>query len=154
MIRGDAVNEQDLVSKLLAVEARLAPPVIDDEAEAAPDPRTRILQRREAIERTDPPIEHHFQIKEPHQRRVFTALLRRYGLVPYRYPRQSERDVMVQLSMAFESQLLAPIHAEMKAEVAAFFVASMERVAGQALYWDTSDAGQATDDVPRSYRRG
>ena len=147
------MKEPDLVMRLRQVEARLAPPDRSGDG-PGPDPRARILQRLDAIAVTDPPMEHHFSVRDPAERRLLTALLRRYGLTPYRYPRQGPRDVMVRMPLSFESELLYPLLEAMKQEWADFRVAAIERVAGEALHWDTSDAGESVDDVPRTIRRG
>ena len=147
------MDEPILVMRLRQVEAELAPGLVRVADGPAPDPRARVVARREASELTDPPMEHHFRVPEPAQRRLLTALLRRYGLTPYRYPRQTEVDVMVRMSIAFEAELFDPIHRAMKAELARFVEAAVERVAAEALHWDSSDAGESVDDVPRSIRR-
>lgn len=148
------MKEHDLVMRLRQVEAHLAPaagPLAD--GQAGPDPCQRIVMRRESIERTDPPMEHHFQVRDGAERRLLAALLRRYGLTPFRYPRQGPADLMVRMSLSFEDELLQPIRAAMQQEWAAFRLAAMERVAAEALHWDVSDAGQSVDDVPRTIRR-
>ena len=145
------MTEIELIQRIRQVEVEFAPEPPHG-VEPVPDARSRIIARREAIEQTDPPMEHAYRFKDPVIRTLFTALLRRYGLVPYRYPQQPEADVMVQLSMDFESEVLMPLFNELKAEIARFHEASMQRVVGDAIHWDLSDAGQTVDDVPRTVR--
>ncbi len=148
------MKEHDLVMRMRQVEADLAPaPTPLADGQPGPDARQRIAMRREAIEQTDPPMEHHFQVKDAAERRLLAALLRRYGLTPYRYPRQGENDLMVRMSLSFEDELLHPIRAALQREWAAFRLAAMERVAAEALHWDTSDPGRSVDDVPRTVGR-
>lgn len=147
------MNEQDLILRLQQVEVDLAQlpglPGADDRQSALQD----IVRRREAFEVIDPPMEHHYRYKDPVVRRLVTVLLRRYGLTPYRYPRQTEVDVMVRISMRFELEVFDPVVSAMRAELQRFQLASLERVAEQALHWDISAAGESVDDIPRTRNR-
>jgi hypothetical protein len=143
------MNEQDLIRRLQQVEAdRFGD--LDADRDAV---LRAILKEKEALELVDPPMEHHYRLNDPVQRRLVTILLRRYGLMPYRYPQQTEADVMVRLSLRFEFEVFTPLLQDMRAAFRRHHLEGLERVARQALHWDVSAAGTTLDDVPRTRNR-
>ena len=56
---------------------------------AASNARSRILERLKEVQKLDPPVEYKFTMRDVWSKKLFLALLRRYGIKPYRYYRQS-----------------------------------------------------------------
>ena len=52
----------------------------------------RILERVRLMEKEEPLLEYRFTMTDMWSRKVFVALLRRYGIKPYRYSRQKNTD--------------------------------------------------------------
>jgi hypothetical protein len=86
-----------LVAKLERIEALYAGAATEGERVAADEARRRIRARIERASVKDPAVELRFAIHNPWSRRLFTSLLRRYGLRPYRYPRQKRQTIMVRM---------------------------------------------------------
>jgi hypothetical protein len=106
--RGEKLNEQELIAKLRLVEALLAGGASAGERSAAENARARIEERLRSLERDDPPREYQFTLRSPWSRRLFVALLRRYGLTPYRYHRQRSTTIMVRWTKRFCDEVLWP----------------------------------------------
>ncbi|MFW5920913.1 MAG: hypothetical protein ACOCUS_03660, partial [Polyangiales bacterium] len=53
-------------------------------------------------------VEHRFSIEDPWTRRLFLALLARYGIEAYSYPRQRRSTIMARMSHRFRNQTLWP----------------------------------------------
>ncbi len=86
------MNEARLIEKLAAIEALFSGATTDGERVAADRAKQRIRQRLEEVAAQDPPIEYTFTLGDLWSRKVMVALLRRYGLQPYRYRRQLGRS--------------------------------------------------------------
>jgi len=102
------VDESKLIEKLRLIEALYAGAATPGERVAAEKARDRILERLRRTEHEDPPVEFQFSMADGWSRRVFVALLRRYGIRPYRYPRQRHTTVMARVSKRFLDGTLWP----------------------------------------------
>ena len=107
------VLEEDLLRKLESIEALFAGAKTDGEREAAGRARERIRQRLLEFEERDPPVEYRFSVSNPWSQRLLCALLRRYGVRPYRYPRQRQTTVMARISESFVETTLWPEFVEL-----------------------------------------
>jgi hypothetical protein len=107
-------DEEKLIDQLRAIEAAFAGVTADDQVESergGGDPvRTKILARMAELEKRDPPEEIQLSSSDIWSNRVLLALLRRYGLTPYRYPRQRATTVMVMVSPSFAQEILVPAY--------------------------------------------
>ncbi|HYO56542.1 hypothetical protein, partial [Archangium sp.] len=74
------MDEESLRRKLTAIEALFAGATTAGERDAAEAARERILARLKAASEAQPAVEYQFSMKDEWQRRLFVALLRRYGL--------------------------------------------------------------------------
>jgi len=61
--------------------------------------RQRILERLAVWEVEDPPIDYRFSMTDMWSRKVFLALLRRYGIQPYRYRGQRYTTVVARVQI-------------------------------------------------------
>jgi hypothetical protein len=66
----------------------------------------RLRQALDATSKTKPVPEMKFSMLDRWQRRLFTALCRRYGLEPYRYKGQRYTTVMVRAPLSFVDLML------------------------------------------------
>ncbi len=73
-------------------------------------------------------------------RRLFTALLRRYDIKPYRYYRQRHTTVMARVSKGFVNRTLWPEYQELEKELTKHLDAIAERIINESIFADTSDA--------------
>jgi hypothetical protein len=70
---------------------------------------------------------------------LFIALLRRYGLKPYRYPGQRRNTVMVRVTATFVNETLWPEFQEFYKSLRAHLEEVTNRVIAEAICKDASD---------------
>jgi hypothetical protein len=133
-------EEEKLIEKLRRVEALFARPGTDGEREAAANAMARIRERLRQVERVDPPVEYKFTLPDSWSHRLLVALLRRYGVRPYRYPRQRRTTVMARISKQFVRSTLWPEFEQLHALLRSHLEEVTQRVVSKALAADTSDA--------------
>ena len=75
-----SVDEDRLIEKLRLVEGLFAGATTEGEKAAAVSAKQRILDRLSRWEQQAPPTEYKFSLGDPWSRKVFLALLRRYGI--------------------------------------------------------------------------
>lgn len=134
------MDEKRLIEKLRAIEALFAGATTPGERVAADRARQRIRERLEAWEREDPPVEYRFTMADMWSRKVFVALLRRYGIRPYRYRRQRYTTVMARVSQRFVDETLWPEFQEISSSLRAYLGEVTERVVSQVIHTDSSEA--------------
>ena len=100
------MNDMDrLVERLRNIEVLFARAGTPGEKVAAEKARERIKERLGQFETLDPPIEFKFRIHDPWSGRLFRALLRRYGIEPYRYHGQRRTTIMAKMPRRFNEEL-------------------------------------------------
>ena len=133
------MDEAKLIEKLRFIEALYAGATTDGEKVAAGRARERIRERLRSVEREEPPVEVRFSMPDLWSRRVFLALLRRYGLRPYRYPRQRHTTVMVRVSRSFVDQTLWPEFQEINSTLQEWLADVTDRVVSKVIHGDSSE---------------
>ena len=126
-------DEHELITKLRKIEQLFARPGTDGERQAAEQASARIRARLQALEQTESAIEHRFSLADGWSRALFIALLRRYGLKPYRYRGQRHTTVMVRVTRSFVDQTLWPAFQQSQAVLHEHFEAVTKRVIAQAI---------------------
>jgi hypothetical protein len=86
--------------------------------------------------------EFHFTLPDRWQRRLFSALCRRYGLDPYRYKRQRYTTVMVRVPRSFVDQTLWPEYQELRSALDEYLNQATERIIREEVYGDAGEAGE------------
>jgi hypothetical protein len=71
---------------------------------------------------------------------LFVALLRRYGVKPYRYARQRYTTVMARVPDRFVAETLWPAYQEMSIALQTHMNHVTDRIIGEAIHADSSDA--------------
>ena len=142
-------REQQLVEKLRRIEALHARPGSEGERQAAERARERIQARLKQLEAEEPPVEFRFRLSDQWSRHLFVALLRRYGVQPYRYRGQRRTTVMACLSRAFVNETLWPEFQELQSSLAAYFDALTDRVIEQALEVKDGEAEERPQSAPQ-----
>ena len=132
-------EETRLIEKLRRIEALFARPGTEGERIAAERARERILARLREAEKEDPAIEYRFSLPDEWSRRLFFALLRRYGLAPYRYHGQRQTTVMVRVSKKFVDDVLFPEFQALQATLRDYFDDFTSRIIAEALNGDPRD---------------
>ncbi|MDA1205986.1 MAG: hypothetical protein O2941_06720 [Cyanobacteria bacterium] len=138
--------EAQLVAKLQRIEALYARASSDGERVAAGRARERIEARLAELATEEPPVEFRFSLSDQWSRHLFVALMRRYGIQPYRYSRQRRTTVMARLSRSFVNDTLWPEFLELQASLAAYFDALTDRVIEQALEVKAGEAEERGEE--------
>ena len=122
------MTEQQLREKLRKISALFEGATTDGERNAAAAAIQRIRQSLAATARVEPPPEVQFTLQDRWQRRLFTALCRRYGLEPFRYKRQRYTTVMLRVPRRFLAQVLWPEYLELKEALDKYLNDATERI--------------------------
>jgi hypothetical protein len=143
-----AFDEATLIEKLRAIEALYAGATSPGEREAAANARDRILARLAEIARADLPVEFRLTVSDPWSKRLLTALLRRYGIEPYRYRRQRRTTVMVRAPRRFIEEILWPEFEALSATLRTYLDEMTNRVIAEAVHADVSEAAEVDEPPP------
>jgi hypothetical protein len=134
------MDEAQLIEKLRRVENLFAGAATPGERAAAASALDRMRRRLEEVQRSDPAVEYKFALPHVWSRRLLLALLRRYGIRPYRYAGQRHTTVMVRVSRRFVEETLWPEFQELDRVLHAYLSETTERVIREGLDADSSEA--------------
>jgi len=134
------MDERQLIEKLRRVEALFEGAGSEGEREAAANALDRLHRRLEELQERDPAIEYRFTLADMWSRRLFVALLRRYGIRPYRYSGQRYTTVMARVPRRFVDETLWPEYTELNKVLCAYLEETTERVIRQGIHEDSSEA--------------
>jgi hypothetical protein len=134
------MQESDLIEKLRKIERLHAGATTPGEREAAADAIARIKRRLGEVERVEKPVEYRFKLNDDWSKKLFIALLRRYGLKPYRYARQRRTTVMVRVPRSFVNDTLWPQYLELSATLHDYLADITDRVIAEGVHRDTREA--------------
>jgi hypothetical protein len=141
------MDEARLIEKLRLIETLFAGAKTAGEKDAADRAKQRILERLKSLEKADPPIEFKFTLHDIWQQKVMIAILRRYGLKPYRYRGQRHTTVMTKAPKGFVNETLWPEFQELSRTLRTYLSEVTERVITEVICKDNSEA--AIVDEPR-----
>ena len=128
------MREQDLLDKLSKIERLYAGAATPGEKEAAADAMERIKRRLGETAKIERLIEYKFTLSDGWSKKLFTALLRRYALRPYRYARQRRTTVMVRVPRSFVDETLWPEFLELSKVLQTYLDEVTERVISGAIH--------------------
>lgn len=132
-------DERTLIARLREIEALFAGTPYAGEREAAANARQRVLERLRQFQANDPPMEMRFSLNDAWQRRLFTALLQRYDIKPYRYSGQRYTTVMARVSRSFVDETLWPQFLQLADVLRTYLSEVTDRVIKESIY-----AGEGT----------
>jgi hypothetical protein len=135
-------TEQQLREKLRKITALFEGAATSGERQAAAAAMQRLRHALDAAVKTQPPPETKFTVADQWQRRLLTALCRRYGLEPYRYKRQRYTTVMVRAPRHFVDTTLWPEYLELQAALNSWLNEATERIIREEV---SRDAGEAAE---------
>jgi hypothetical protein len=138
-----SMNEfERLLERLRRVEVLHARTDVAGERDAAAAAMQAIRAQMAQFELADPPVEFKFTLQDGWSRRLFVALLRRYGIQPFRYRGQRRTTVMARVSESFVNSTLWPEFVELSRELNQYLSEVTDRVIREAIYADSSDAAE------------
>ncbi len=141
------MNEKQLIEKLHLVEALFEGAGTEGERDAAAHALGRLRRHLGDLQQTDPAIEYRFTLADMWSRRLFVALLRRYGIRPYRYSGQRHTTVMAKVPQRFVDETLWPEYAELNKVLCTYLEETTERVIRGGVHEDSSEA-EVTKALP------
>ncbi len=142
------VTQAQLRDKLRKIEALFAGAGTAGERLAAEAARERVRAKLVDLERREPATEIQFSLPDPWSRQLFIALCRRYGLNPYRYPRQRRTTIMVRAPGRFIDEVLWREFTELNTDLQAYLNEVTLKVIREEVYADTSDAQEVPEALP------
>jgi hypothetical protein len=131
-----------LLERLRRVEALHARTDVAGERNAAAKAMDAIRAQMARFEEQDPPVEFKFSMQDVWSRRLFTALLRRYGIEPFRYRGQRHTTVMARASASFVNKTLWPEFVELDNVLNEYLSSVTDRVIREAIFEDSSEASE------------
>ena len=135
-------TEQQLREKLRKITALFEGAATAGERQAAAAAIDRIRQALSATAKTEPVPEIRFSISDQWQRRLFSALCRRYGIFPYRYKRQRFSTLIIRAPRAFVDRTLWPEYLELQAALFSYLNEATERIIREEVFKDADDAAE------------
>ena len=133
-------NEQQLREKLRKIYALFEGASTSGERSAVAAAIKRVRESLAAIAATEEAVEFRFTLSDRWQRRLLSALCRRYGLQPYRYKRQRYTTVMLRAPRSFVDKTLWPEYLQLKNALDAYLNAATERIIRDEVYRDAEEA--------------
>lgn len=147
----DQGDEARLVEKLRKIEALFARATSAGERAAAENARDRIRRRLEQLEKSERAIEFRFSLPDAWSKSLFIALLRRYGIEPYRYSGQRRTTVMARVTRTFAEEVLWPEYQQLNATLREHLESVTRRVIARAIHGDPTDARERPGREPKTH---
>ena len=141
------MNEADVRAKLRKIEALFARAGTEGERMAAKSASERVRARLEGFLKSDKPIEMKFSLTDAWSRQLFFALSRRYGLKPYRYPRQRRTTVMLSVPEKFINETLWPEFKELNQVLVDYLSQVTERIISEEVFSQTAEAQEVDEPL-------
>ena len=132
-------DEAMLRETLDRIEALFLGATTPGERAAAASAGDRVRARLEELRESDPAVEHQFNLRDIWSRKLFVALLRRYGIDPYRYYRQRRTTLMARVPQRFLDETLWPEFLEMHKTLNSYLERVTSQVIAEAVHDDASE---------------
>ena len=133
-------TEEELRQKLRKISALFEGATTTGEREAAAAAIARVRKALAAAEKVERAVETQFTLQDRWQRRLFTALCRRFGMTPYRYPRQRHTTVILRAPRSFIENTLWPEFLEIKRALDEYLNEATERIIREEVFGNSDEA--------------
>lgn len=133
-------EEMKIIEKLRKIEALFDGATTAGEKDAAGSALERVQAKFKDLKLTDPPVEFKFTLSNTWSRKLFVALLRRYGLKPFRYYRQRYTTVMVNVSETFVNETLWPEYQELDKTLKKYLDEITDNIISKSVHSDSTEA--------------
>ena len=133
-------DRQKLFETLRKIEALHAGAATPGERDAAASARERIRAKLNNLAQQERNEEYRFSMDNPWARKIFVALLRRYGIEPYRYSGQRRNTVMARVPRSFVEQTLMPEFEDMNRALHEHLERITDEIIAEEISRDTSEA--------------
>ena len=142
-------TEGELRQKLRKIAALFEGAATAGERDAAARALGRIGAALDAAAQRELPVEMNFRLPDRWGRRLFLALCRRYGLRPYRYPRQRYSTVVVRAPESFINKILWPEYLEISRALDEYLNEATERIISEEVFGNAEEAEERPDASPK-----
>ena len=132
-------EERRLIEKLQKIETLFARTTSAGERQAAESALDRIRGRLARIEVSEPAVEFRFSLADSWSTSMFIALVRRYGLKPYRYASQRRTTVVVKVAPSFVDEVLWPEFQQVNATLRSHLDTVTTRIIQEAIHHGRPD---------------
>jgi hypothetical protein len=133
------MTEAELLQKLKQVEALFARSTFAGEREAAANARDKLRARLREQSATETPTEHKFTLADSWSVRLLVALLRRYGVEPYRLRGQHRTTLMAKMPRKFLEETVWPQFVTLSDTLQGYLREVTDRVIAEAIDPDASE---------------
>ncbi|MGK0185540.1 MAG: glycerol-3-phosphate dehydrogenase [Verrucomicrobiales bacterium] len=134
------MTEQELIAKLEKIERLFAGATTLGEKAAASEAKKRLEARLADVAEHETAEEYKFSMNDEWSRRLFSALLRRYGLMPYRYKRQRYTTVMARVPKSFVDETLWPEFQELDKILTEYISSITTNLINKHIHQNTAEA--------------
>jgi len=141
-------EEQTLLERLRKIEALFSRTDLAGERDAAAQAMEGILKQLRQLEKTDPPVEYSFSLTDRWSHRLFTALLRRYGISPYRYRGQRRTTVMARVPKSFVDKTLWPEFRQLDDVLRSYLEEVTDRVIRSGIFAENGEVEERSEAQP------
>ena len=131
--------EAEFREKLLKIYALFEGATTPGERTAAAAAIDRVKRALAAEQQRERLVEMRFSLPDRWQRRLFSALCRRYGLEPYRYRGQRYSTMMLRVPTSFVDRVLWPEFLEIKAALDEYLNEATERIIREEVYQNAKE---------------
>lgn len=141
-----AMTEEQLRERLRKIAALFDGAKTAGEREAAAAAMARVKESLKTARPdpakvyTEPLVEMQFSLTDQWQRRLLSALCRRYGLTPFRYRRQRHTTLMVRVKESFLNQVLWPEYCQLRDALDQYLREATDRIIREEIFSDASEA--------------
>ena len=135
-------SEEQLRERLRKISALFEGATTIGERNAAAAAIERVKKALGTTLKAEQPLEYQFTLPDRWQRRLFSALCRRYGLELYRYKRQRYTTVMVRVPRSFVDKTLWPEYEELRTALDDYLNNATERIIREEVYRDAGEASE------------
>jgi len=134
-------TEQELRQKLRKIAALFEGATTAGERDAAAEALNRIRAALIDAEKTE-------RLTDRWNRQLFLALCRRYGLRPYRYPRQRYSTVVLRAPKSFINETLWPEYKEISEALEDYLHEATERIIREEVFGNADEAEEKIEVPP------
>jgi hypothetical protein len=136
------MTEQQLRERLRKIYALFEGATTPGERSAAAAAIDRVKGALAGFAKQEPSREIQVNLPDLWQRRLFSALCRRYGISPYRYKRQRHTTVVVRAPRSFIDQTLWPEYLELRDALNHYLDEATDRIIREEVYGDIAEAAE------------
>ncbi len=135
-------TERELREKIRKITALFEGATTPGERQAAAAAIERLRKGLGSAKEVEQPVEFQFTMPDRWQRRLFSALCRRYGVEPYRYKRQRYTTVMIRVPKSFVDRTLWPEYQQLRTALNDYLNEATERIIREEVHGDAAEANE------------